>query len=326
MEQIDNVWFAVVNPHAGAGKTLDAWKKAEALLEQRGVGCICRTTDCKCHATELAYNAANDGVRRFIAAGGDGTVHEVLDGIMHSVADSAMKGYPVALSEFYLAVIPIGSGNDWIKSHGITGSTEDVVDLIACGSFALQDIVKVSLLDQERGCVPLKTSYMINVGGIGFDARICERVNAQKDAGKSGRMLYVNALASLLMSTGHFGAKVICDGRTVYEGDCLSMALGIGRYSGGGMRQTPDAVLDDGLLDITVIPHLPILRIMREAYKLFNGKLLTINEVVAYKARSVTVVPLASGPEPVEVDGEVVGKSPVRFDVLPDQINVLHGR
>ncbi|MCM1501147.1 MAG: diacylglycerol kinase family lipid kinase [Bacteroidales bacterium] len=326
MKQINSAWLAVVNPHAGAGKTLAEWKKAETLLKDRGVDYIYRATDCKFHATELAFNAANEGVRKFIAVGGDGTVHEVLDGIMHSIADSALKGIAVQLSEFFLAVIPIGSGNDWIKSHNVQHSTEEAVELIASGSFARQDVVRVSILQSADDEVPLRTSYMINVGGIGFDARICGRVNAQKDAGKSGRMLYINSLVYYLLRYGHSDVKVLCDGEPVFEGSVYSIALGIGRYSGGGMRQTPDALTDDGLLDITIIPDLPLLRIVREAYRLFNGSLLEVPEIVSRKARSIAVVPMDNAPEPVEVDGEVVGKTPVRFDVLPEQINVLQGR
>ena len=72
MEQIDSVWFAVVNPHAGSGKTLSLWKKAEAQMRRRQISYGYRTTDCKSHATEIAYGAAKEGFRKFIAAGGDG--------------------------------------------------------------------------------------------------------------------------------------------------------------------------------------------------------------------------------------------------------------
>lgn len=326
MEQIDNVWFVVVNPHAGAGKMHGEWKRAETLLKRRGVACTLRKTDRKYHAAELAFNAACSGFRRFIAAGGDGTVHEVLDGIMRCIADSEMKGVRVRLSEFCLAVIPTGSGNDWIKSHGVPRSAEEAADLIADGSFSFQDVVKVSFPDSSCGRAPSETSYMANIGGIGFDADICERVNVQKDAGKSGRMLYVNSLLYHLMHLRNFGARAVCDGEIVYEGSCLSIALGTGRYSGGGMRQTPEAVPDDGLLDLTVIPAFPMLRILREAYKLFTGELLDVDGVVSSKARTVTVLPLDGSQVLVEVDGEVVGALPARFEVLPDQIKVLHGR
>ena len=90
------------------------------------------------------------------------------------------------------------------------------------------------------------------------------------------------------------------------------------------MRQTPAAVLDDGLLDMTVIPDLPMHRIALEAPRLFTGSFLKVPELVVSKSRKILVVPSdMTEPQPVEVDGEVVGNAPVRFEVLDTQINVV---
>ena len=122
-------------------------------------------------------------------------------------------------------------------------------------------------------------------------------------------------------------AKVECDGKVVFCGPYLSMAFGIGKYSGGGMRQTPEAVLDDGLLDVTIIPDIPISRIAREVFRLFTGTFLQVPELIAARAKTITVLPDSiSSAEPAEVDGEVIGKVPVRFDVLENQINIVTGK
>ena len=92
------------------------------------------------------------------------------------------------------------------------------------------------------------------------------------------------------------------------------------------MRQTPEAVLDDGLLDMTIIPDLPLGRIAREVPRLFTGSFLKVPELISTKSRSITVYPGDSScAEPAEVDGEVIGKVPVRFDVLDSQINIVVG-
>lgn len=323
MENVRTVWFTVINPHAGSGRTLHEWNRAEALLKEKGVDFIVNTTDCKYHATEMTYEAAKKGFRRFMSVGGDGTLHETLDGIMRFISESDALGCHIPLSDFTVSVIPIGSGNDWIRSHGIPKDMDRVISLIADESFALQDIVKVSI--QGSG-LATKPSYMVNVGGIALDARVCERVNRKKDQGKSGRWLYVEALIYNILHYEASDFVVECDSRKVFEGKMYSLALGIGKYSGGGMRQTPDAVTDDGLLDVTVIPRFGLLRIAREAYKLFNGKFLTIKELVFRKARRIVVFPISGAKEMVEVDGEIVGTAPVCFEVLPEQLNVLHVR
>lgn len=324
------IWLAVVNPHAGSGRTASEWKKAEQMLISRGIAFTCRMTDCRQHATEIACRAAEEGYRRFIAVGGDGTIHEVLGGIACAIGNAWLNGGKMDLSEFYLAVIPVGSGNDWIKAHGITHDTASVVGLIEKGSFALQDIAKVTVLEHSRGkeggdmLVPGPYSYMVNIGGAGLDARVCDRVNYQKNHGKKGRMLYINSLVYNLVHGDIFNVSIECDGNVVYDGECLSVAFGIGQYSGGGLRQTPDAVTDDGLLDYTVIPPVSVMEMLKDGPRLFNGTFTKADFLVCGRCRSMTVYTAPGHTAPVEVDGEIVGALPVRIEILPQQINVLH--
>lgn len=324
------IWLAVVNPHAGSGRTASEWKKAEQMLISRGIAFTCRMTDCRQHATEIACRAAEEGYRRFIAVGGDGTIHEVLGGIACAIGNARLNGGKMDLSEFYLAVIPVGSGNDWIKAHGITHDTASVVGLIEKGSFALQDIAKVTVLEHSRGkeggdmLVPGPYSYMVNIGGAGLDARVCDRVNYQKNHGKKGRMLYINSLVYNLVHGDIFNVSIECDGNVVYDGECLSVAFGIGQYSGGGLRQTPDAVTDDGLLDYTVIPPVSVMEMLKDGPRLFNGTFTKADFLVCGRCRLMTVYTAPGHTAPVEVDGEIVGALPVRIEILPQQINVLH--
>ena len=321
-----DLWFTIVNLHAGSGKTVSIWRKAEILLAEAGIPYDNKYTDCKYHATEIAFQAASEGYRKFIAVGGDGTIHEVLEGIMKYVCGTES----VSVSDFSIAVIPIGSGNDWIRIHGINRNLERTIALIRNESLVRQEVVRVSVFDpvaepeQLLSAEPVRTSYMVNIGGVGFDARVCERVNEQKLEGKKGKLLYINSLLYNLFHFKPFSATVFCDGRKLFEGGCFSIAVGTGKYSGGGLRQTPDAVFDDGLLDYTVIPPFSVARILKEAPKLFTGRLLTVKELICGKCKSLMVAPFRSRAELVEVDGEIVGNVPVRFDVLPQQINVLH--
>ena len=237
----------------------------------------------------------------------------------------SLKGESVTLSDFTLAVIPIGSGNDWIKSHHVPYDVEEVVDMIANGSFSMQDIVKVSASDPVSGAERTRFSYMINIGGTGLDSRICERVNVQKDAGKSGKLLYVKSLIYNLIHSKIFSARVECDGKTIYRGKCLSIAFGIGKYSGGGFRQTPEAIMDDGLTEVTVIPPLPIHRMVVAACRLVDGTFLKLKEVVSCRCHAVSVFPEDGvAGEIVEVDGEIVGAVPVTLENLPQRLQVLH--
>lgn len=324
IEKNGEAWIAVVNPHAGSGKTISGWKKAQRMLDAKGIGYRAEMTGRPYNAACIAFNSAVSGYRKFIAVGGDGTVHDVLGGIMEFIGQATSGPGRPSLSDFTLAVIPIGSGNDWIKVHNIPRDPEKVVGLIASGAFSMQDVVRVSFGAAGETAGESRPSYMINVGGIGIDAWICRRVNELKARGASGKMLYVSSLLHNLFCYRPSSMRIVCDGSTVFEGPCFSVAFGVGKYSGGGMRQTPGAVLDDGLLDMTVIPPLPTFRIIREAYRLFNGSLLAVRELVHGRYRKIEVTPLGDTSEIVEVDGEVPGRCPVCLEVLPEQIRVLH--
>lgn len=322
MDNIEETWFIVVNPHAGSGRTAKEWGKIEKSLKDRDIRYEYRLTDCKYHATEIVLSASREGFRRFVAVGGDGTIHEVLDGIMLfrdsflssdcAAADNAIP----SLSDFTLAVIPVGSGNDWIRGHNVPDDIEQTLDLIKTESFSMQDVVKVT---SDSG-----VSYMVNIGGVGFDARVCERVNRKKDMGKRGRMLYVWSLVYNLFHYKSVPLQVNMDGKTIYSGLCFSIAVGTGKYSGGGLRQTPLAVSDDGFADVTVIPPLPFLKIMCKVRRLFDGTFHKVKELTLGRFVTLEVRPLSEKTEIVEVDGEIVGRIPVVFEVLREQIHVLH--
>ena len=319
------IWFSVVNVYAASTQASELWKKAEKDLKARNITYHGNRTGRSGNAMEITFDACMAGYRRFIAVGGDGTVHDVLNGIAAFVDWSSESGSSVSFSDFTLAVIPLGSGNDWIKSTGVPRDVEKAIALLDDPVIVSQDVVRTTVLDEAQR--PLAVSYMVNIGGIGIDARVCERVNAKKSQGKRGKILYVTSLIHAIRHRVPALAKVVCDGKVVFEGAYLSMAFGVGKYSGGGMRQTPAAVLDDGLLDMTIIPDLPLLRIAREVPRLFTGSILKVPELVSVKARTIAVYPVeGSSVEPVEVDGEVIGKVPVRFDVLDNRINIVVGK
>ena len=316
-------WMAVVNVFAASKKAGSIWKNAAVMLEETGVPYKARFTGGALNATALSRKSAAEGYRNFIAVGGDGTIHDVLNGIGEYVASA--EG--VSFSDFTLAVIPVGSGNDWVKSVGVPRDIREAVRLVAEGVRRKQDVVKVSVLDAaDLEAEPLAVSYMANIAGVGLDARVCEIVNRKKEQGKRGKKLYVSALLYCIRHRVPVRASIVCDGVEIFNGRYLSIAFGTGKFSGGGMRQTPLAVIDDGLTDVTVIPDIPLMTIAKEIPKLFTGKFHTVDVLTQARCRKVTVIPAKEADaEPVEVDGEVIGRAPVTMEVLEGQLNVVAG-
>ena len=327
-ENCSKKWYIIVNPHAGSGKTISKWKKAEKCFREKGLDYVSVETCGPGHAEELAAAALDEGYRNLAAVGGDGTVHELFCGLMHWY-ESRPAG-SVHLQDIAIAVIPIGSGNDWIKTHKVPRDIDRVADLMKSSSFHLQDVVRVSRVEtrdpREAAVAPaIRTDYMLNVAGVGFDSRICAIVNEQKRLGKTGSSLYLKALLKVIANFYSFPIEIWADGKLFFSGDCFSIAFGTGQYSGGGMRQVPDAVVDDLKLDMMVVPRLPIPLLLSKLRHLFTGRLSSVKELLFAKCSSIVVLPAAQeqNPEVVEIDGETIGPVPVRMEVLPEQIRVL---
>ena len=309
-----DIWLVVVNVFAASKKAGSVWKKAAVMLEEAGVPYKAMFTGGADNAIAISRKACAMGYRKFMAVGGDGTVHDVLNGISEHVY--APDTTDVSISDITLGVLPVGSGNDWVKSTGVPCDIRSAVEVIAEGRTGFQDMVRVKVGDT--------VSYMANIGGIGLDARVCEIVNRKKEQGRRGKQLYVSALLYCIRHRVPVRAKVICDGKEIFNGKYLSLGFGVGKYSGGGMRQTPLAELGDGLLDVTVIPDIPLWIIAKEVPKLFTGTFHKVSVLTLAKCRSISIIPeCQADAEPVEVDGEVIGRGHTTMEVLPEQIKVI---
>ena len=141
--------------------------------------------------------------------------------------------------------------------------------------------------------------------------------------GRYGKGLYLRSTFNTLLGykNNHFDIKV--DGEPFYSGQVFSGAVGIGRFNGGGMQQTPNAAIDDGLLDLTIIKDISKLKVMRNFKMLYSGKIYTLPEVVYTQCRTIEI---ATEPETrIEIDGEAVGTSPFKFTLVPKSIKVVVG-
>lgn len=313
MARIREEWYIIVNPHAGSGKTMRYWVPAERKLKDLGVPYYTVYTTHKHHAAELAALAARMGYRRIMAVGGDGSIHEVFEGVL---GWCEVSGTPT--EDFYLAVAPIGSGNDWIKSFGIKRDVSRVIEYIAGGSFAQEDVVRVTLAGD-------KISYMANIGGLGFDSHVCERVNAQKERGMRSSMLYMDSLIYNLGHSKSFNAAFYRDDELIYSGPMLNVAFGNGSYCGGGMQECNLADPTDGILDAIVLPKMPVSKLIPEIPRLLRSSLDKSRKIMYVRGRNFKVVPLdADSADIMEIDGEIVGTLPIEIEILEGKkVNVL---
>ena len=239
-------WFVIVNPVAGGGRGLDHFPLISKLLRDAGIQTEPVFTEHKFHATELTVSAVKQGFRRIIAVGGDGTLHEVVNGLFIQQT--------VDPREVLLAVVAVGAGNDWIRTFGVPNRYQDAIRAIKEGHSFLQDVGVVSYEEAHYR----QHRYMANVAGMGFDAMVVKKYAHLKKKGHRNKWLYTWCMIRSFFSYKSTGVKVWIDDRLVYNNLLMSIAIGVCKYNGGGMQQLPEAVADDGLLDVSLAYPVPL--------------------------------------------------------------------
>ena len=303
-------WFAIVNPNAGNGKGKKDWERIAGLFQKNGIPLQVKFTERKGHATVFTTEAINEGFRKFVSVGGDGTLNEVVNGAFEQEVCP-----PV---DIIIGMIPVGTGNDWGRMFSIPLVYEGAVNVIKECKLMLHDIGVISYYNGNEK----RKRYFINIAGLGFEAIVVKKTNKQKDKGRSNNAVYFYNLLTSLITYKNTKAEITIDGK---KSTCVvfSINAGNGRYCGGGMRQTPDALPDDGLLDITVIKEMGRLEIIRSLKMLYDGTILSHPKVDGYRSTNLTVE--SESVLYAEADGESLGHTPVEFSIIPAAINIVYG-
>ncbi|UCG26633.1 MAG: diacylglycerol kinase family lipid kinase [Bacteroidales bacterium] len=307
----DTSWLVLVNPNAGSGRGKRDWKLIDNLLKTGGFRYQTVFTEKKYHAIDLAARNIERGYKKIIVVGGDGTLNEVMNG--------AFLQKKFSPKEVLIGMIPVGTGNDWERMYNIPSDYSKAINVLKRQRTFTQDAGIIHY--HESGS--RKIRYFINIAGMGFDARVVQKTNRQKDEGKKGALLYfLNIFTSLInYKCTHISIEI--DGEHVYDGTVFSLSLGIGKFCGGGMRQTPEAIPDDGLFDLTIIKEMPKVQIIMSLKRLFDGSILHHPRVAGFTGKRIRID--SEPPIYIEADGESLGQSPVEFEIIPGSLDVIIG-
>ena len=309
---ISERWFAIVNPVAGMGLGLKDFPRISKLLRDNNITADPVFTEHKHHATALTVSAIQQGYRKIIVVGGDGTLHEVVNGLFIQKCAEP--------KEITIAVISAGTGNDWIRMFGIPRRYSEAIRAIKEGYTFLQDVAEVTYEEAKYQ----QRRYMANVAGIGFDAEVLRRTQQSSIKRHLGRSGYLWCLIRSFFGHKDTGVKVWVDDRLIYNNLLFSVAMGVGKYNGGGIQQLPDAVADDGLLDITLIRPLHWWHVLFRIRRIFNGQIYSIGHVMHARGSKIRI---ESTPEtPLEIDGELYGDTPIECRVLHRAVRVIVNR
>ncbi len=304
-------FFVVVNPNAGSRKGEKDWPKIKELLLRQGFSIKSAFTENRAHAIAMTSDAIEQGYRNIIVVGGDGTLNEVVNGAFRQ------KACPV--SEVIIGMISVGTGNDWGRMYEFPKEYKQAIKVIKRGHLFVQDAGHVEYFDENGR----HERYFINVSGMGYDALVALKTNKMKDKGRGGKFAYMLNIFTGLFQYKNTYFDVQVDGKDVFSGGVLSMNLGICKYNGGGLMQVPNAVPDDGILDVTIIKATSKLKLVKHVAKLYDGSFIKLKFVSLFRGKTCRIVSSPKGAVYLEADGESLGHSPLSFSVIPKAVTFI---
>ena len=296
--------IVIANPAAGRGRGQQVISYISKVLPEKGMPFDLVQTEYSGHATELARQAISDGYQTIAALGGDGTVNEIINGLCLDLGDD-----PDPAAIVTLGIIPAGSGNDFAYAIGLPPKVPDAVARLMEGNTRLVDVGRIN----DR-----LFAYGV---GMGFIAQA--NLESRKIKYLRGTLLYVIALLKVLMfQYKTHELEITVDGTQIKQRAMLA-AIANGGRTAGAFLLTPDARIDDGLLDLCIIAPASRLDVMRFIPLVLKGHHTKLDEVQTFTGREVKV--RSNKPLVTHVDGEVFGLGELyyEFSILPACLRVI---
>jgi diacylglycerol kinase (ATP) len=285
----------ILNPHAGTVEDIATVEAAVRRLD----GMRLHTTKQPGHGQQIAREAAAQGCSFIVAAGGDGTINEVVNGLAEH------------FEQVVLGVLPVGTGNDFARAIGIPTEIEVAVDVLLRRETRALDVVRVCS-DETR--------YFINVSAGGFSGLVDEKLT--EDLKRSwGPLAYLRSAAAALPDLTDYHTLLTFDDDEQHEIKTYNIVIANARYVAGGIPIAPEASLDDGLVDVLIVPAASMPQLALLVPQILLGQHLGSELIMFRRARKVRV---ESQPGMwFNADGELVGNQPATFEVLPRALRVV---
>lgn len=296
-------WYIICNPTSGGGIKNKSIKRILSHFKKLNLSYQLIFTQYAHHEETLVTEAIKKGYLNFVCIGGDGTIHHMINGIM--------KQTYVDTHKIALAVIPKGTGNDWVKNYSIPKSEEKAIELIFKNKRIRQDIGKITL-DKTN-----KTHFFTNAAGIGFDAFVVKNIEKYR---KWKQLAYI--LGGLTSFTSFKVSKIEYKFNTHHQkSEIFMINIGLCKYSGGGMQLTDYKNHQQGYFDLTLIKSIAFLKVIRNLNKLYNGRITEIMETACSRTKSIKIV--NNRDYFIQADGELIGKGQALFEIIPSSIQFI---
>jgi diacylglycerol kinase (ATP) len=293
----------VVNPASGNGAAGKTWERTRELAAARGLDGDALITEAPGHAVELARGAAESGARLVVAVGGDGTINEIVNGLLAA-----------GTSEVELAVVPRGTGDDFARTFGIPTDVESALAVAANGQARPVDVGRATYAVDEGTA----ERYFANFAGAGISGAIARR-GARTSRRLGAKAAYMWATVAVFLRWSSVPMRIELDGE-LREGQMFEVVVSNGMYAAGGMKIAPEARPDDGQFDAVLIGDVSKADFVTTFPKIYRGRHTSHPKIDVVRASTIAVD--ASQPLPVVLDGEQPGTTPARFEIVPGALKL----
>ncbi len=288
----------ILNPRAGTARDVETLQQE---LQRLG-NITLHTTEDSGDAQRLARASLDDGCTLVIAAGGDGTINEVVNGLAHNFAQAR------------LGIIPLGTGNDFVRSINVPTDLNSALDVLVEQRVESLDVVRVTS-DEAR--------YFINVSAGGFSGLVDEKLTAEMKQ-NWGPLAYLRSAAMALPNLTDYHTFITFDDQEQQEFSVYNIVVANARYVAGGIPIAPTAEMDDGLFDVMIVPVASVPKLALLVPKILLGQHMEDELISFRRAKKLRV---ESQPKMwFNADGELVGNEPSTFEVLPKALKVIVGQ
>ncbi len=302
-------WAIIINPKSGKKNFRHQQKYLFLTLKHAGIEFDYRITRFAGHASKIARYFVEKGYSNIMVLGGDGTMSEVINGIFSSnITDT---------SSLKIALIPRGTGNDWARFWGLTTDYKKSIEVFLKGKIQPIDIGKVEF--ELEGVK--ESHFFINSIGLGLDAAVVNLTHRLKEIFGSHSFMYTVALLGAVFSYKAHKVRIFSEEKTISD-SMFTMNVANGCYSGGGMKQNPNALPYDGLMDVMMAKKPTLWDIITAILRLFNGKLLEHPVIESFQTKNLLVQ--CDKAALMEADGIIVnGFSPFNISIMPNAIQMI---
>lgn len=300
-------WLIIINPQAGNGLVQKKWPQLKANLKQILPNLKIVSSRQVEDLNLIVSTAIKQGIRHILAIGGDGSAHQVVNAIMNQNL--------VPSTDITFAILPLGTGNDWIKTHKIPKKWAAWKTMFIKGTEHYQN---VGLLHYQKNNHAQK-KYFINVAGLAYDAFVIKE-SENKSSFLKGRLYYLWLGLICLPKYTTQQASLNYDGIEINQ-RFYTINVGIGQYSGGGMQLVPHATTESDYFGLTYVGHLSRISVFLNSFRFYKGRIANFKKAILVKTKKIMIHSTEN--MLIEADGEYLGQCPVSIELIPRALKFI---